>query len=760
MPRFIIIINRLVSKHLVVRIRYINRLLLTILLINLSRLFVPGLILFFIIRSLFAADWTVMVYMCADNGMNYQSYEDLNEMKEIGSSARIKVIVQIDNLSGDIQPYARRCLVNQNEIVQLENLGEIDMADPQSLIEFVRFGYRYFNAEKYLLILWDHGNGWPIGYYPNKRDKAIIYDESHNNWMGVADGELKYAVGEIKKILRKNVAILGFDACFMGMVEVACEIAEGIDYMFASEEAMPWDGLPYDDILSYLIQNPNVSAEDLAKDMASIATNSYHNGSQGYEECTFSAINLKQFVSAQNKLVYAIRILSRYANNLAMQQARNSAQTFGIECDSYPPGPNDDYIDLIDFLELSLNVISNTNDRLECQKAIELLKKSVIAKGYVGTYLARAKGLAVWFPDNYIAFKHQYSDYHNLQWQKNINWLSFLNNFYALDDIKPSEVRLICSTIGHHNDFRLMWNKSFDLSSVRYDLLEINNIEQVFEDNCDNFSFWNNDGFVLSSSFNYSRTAFYTGMGHNLNIKLSIKDSITLTDGGLLSFLAHYYTEEHYLNNKIKRDIFYVEISVDGKVYTPIDSFYGRNRDWTEHRYLLPKANYLGIRFRYFTDGTFTDSGVFIDNIKISKFKNCRTIGKNLKDTFLYLFNMPQNKYYYLVQPKDSFGNVGFLSLAQEVLIEDYCEPFSIPSPFFTDCTIYCDFPINERPSLYIYTLAGELVKKFSYISFINHSIYWNGKNEANKEITSGLYLVVLKGKNYTRVGKIAKVKR
>ncbi|MEO0092369.1 MAG: clostripain-related cysteine peptidase [candidate division WOR-3 bacterium] len=713
----------------------------------------------FVVKNSFAVDWTVMVYMCADNGMNYQSYDDLNEMKEIGSSDRVKIVVQIDNLAGDIQPYARRCLINQNEIVQLENLGEIDMADPRSLIDFVRFGYRYFSAQKYLLILWDHGNGWPIGYYPSIKDKAIIYDESHNNWMGVADGELNYAVKEITKILRKNVAILGFDACLMGMIEVAGEIADGVDFMFGSEEVMPWDGLPYNDILSYLIQNPNISAKDLIQNMVSIATNSYNNGSQGYEECTFSAIDLKQLVSAQDKFASSIKILSRYANTLEMKQARNSVQTFAIECDSYPAGPNDDYIDLIDFLELGLNAITDPNDKSVCQKTVELFKKSVIAKGYVGTYLNRAKGLAVWFPDNYIAFKHQYLYYQNLQWQKNVDWLFLLNNFYGADDIKPSPISLVCSPVGGKNDFRLMWSRSYDLAPVRYDLYEIKSMEQIFEDNCDSFGFWINDGFLLSSSINYSRVSFYTGRGNNLSINLTLKDSLNFTDGGLLSFWTHYYTEENYYNNTSKRDVFYVEISKDGKDYVPIDSIYGKNQNWIEHRYLIPKSDYLWIRFRYMTDGSFNDSGVFIDNIKIFKFSNYQIISRNLKDTFLYLFNTPKDKYHFIVQPKDSFGNIGFLSSVQEVLIENYCEPFSLPSPFFTDCKIYCDFPTNEEPVIYIYTLSGELVKKFTYADFVDNTVYWNGKNESNNEVASGLYLVLLKGKNFTRVGKIAKVR-
>lgn len=709
-----------------------------------------------------ATDWTVMVYMCGDNSMNDQSYVDLNEMMIVGSTEKVKIVVQVDNISSNIEPGCRRYLIMNGRKELLQDLGEVDMADPQTLINFVQFVNSYYNADKYLLILWDHGNGWPIGYYGATDEKGIIYDQSSNNWIGVADGELKYAVSEIKKILRKKISILGFDACLMAMAEVASEISNDVEIMFASEEVTPWDGLPYNDILSVLVTQPNISSQALAKQMVELSTNSYNNGSQGYQPVTFSAIDLKKYLKAQDYFADVCNMLSRYANSTLLTEARNTVQTFSIE--SYhnpPPTFRDDYIDLIDFLEKVKPIINVQTDRQKLLKAIEYFSKAVLENKYVGFYLSNAKGLSVWFPDNYIAFKRQLCDHQMLNWSKKVPWLSFLNNYYGIDDIKPNPVKVWSSKVGGKNDFHLYWNKSTDLAPVSYDLVETTNLNLIFMDYCDTISLWISEGFTTSSQYYYSQPkSFFSGTGNNLNNKLILRDSFSLPSGGLLSFQSYYSTEENYLlTGEIKRDVFYVELADDNKNYWALDSFYGKNKIWTEHRYILPQSNKLWLRFRYKTDGSYSDSGVFVDDIKVFAFSNSRKIVTNHIDTSFYIFNIAQGNYYYLVTPIDAFGNRGFTSNITEVSIKDYCEPYSLPSPFQKDCIIYCDFPVYEKPDLYIYTLSGELVTKIEHNKFNDKTVAWNGRNSVSKEVTCGLYLILLKSNNFQRVGKIVKVK-
>lgn len=699
-----------------------------------------------------------MVYMCGDNSMNDQTYVDIEEMMQVGSSAQVKVIVQVDHLLSSNEPGARRYLIENGGKTQLSDLGDVDMADPQTLIDFVRLSCSQFSASKYLLILWDHGNGWPIGYYNVNKDKAIIYDQSSNNWIGIADGELRYAVTEIKKILGKKISILGFDACLMGMAEVASEVSDASEIMFASEEVTPWNGFPYDDLLQALQSNPRISARDYSMVMAQLCANSYNNGSQGNYSCTYSSIDLKRYSQSQENFLKTCNILSKYTNTLLIQQARNSVQTFSIE--NNPPRPSDDYIDFIDLLKNIKNFVTVPDDKDKIEKSINAFQNSVIAKYHVGSHLNNAQGIAVWFPDNFIAFKKQVLDYQSLNWQKKTSWLSFLNNYYGLDDMKPTTIEISNSNVSNNN-FQLNWEKSIDLAPLRYNLIETKNIQTILTDDGDSLLNWSTNGFSLSSQQFYSSpSSFFSGSGNNLNNKLTINEPIFLPSGGLLSFWSYYATEESYLlSGTIKRDVFYIEISSDGNFYRILDSIYGKKKSWSEHRYILAQSDSLWVRFRYTTDASVAELGIYIDDITISVFSATRLIKSGLTETSFNFFVMPLGKYYYLVTPVDSFGNVGFVSHPQVVLVEDYCQPFSLPSPFSTDCKIYCDFPQSMKPVAYIYTISGELVKQFDNNDFVNDTLYWNGKNVHNQDVGDGLYLIMLTGKNFIRVGKIVKVK-
>ena len=49
----------------------------------------------------FAVQWTVGVYMCADNGMNDQADIDIAEMEQVGSTEEVNVAVQVDRAARD-----------------------------------------------------------------------------------------------------------------------------------------------------------------------------------------------------------------------------------------------------------------------------------------------------------------------------------------------------------------------------------------------------------------------------------------------------------------------------------------------------------------------------------------------------------------------------------------------------------------------------------------------------------------------------------
>jgi hypothetical protein len=66
------------------------------------------------------------------------------------------------------------------------------------------------------------------------------------------------------------------------------------------------------------------------------------------------------------------------------------------------------------------------------------------------------------------------------------------------------------------------------------------------------------------------------------------------------------------------------------------------------------------------------------------------------------------------------------------------------------------DFPAGETPDVLIYTLSGTLVRRFKDVT--GQVLDWDGRNEAQRELADGLYIVVVQGRGFKQLGKIAKV--
>lgn len=244
-------------------------------------------------------EWTIMVYLDGDNDLEKHLFKDLNEMETVGSNANINVVFQFD---GNDRVHEVNDPVNRNPILNTYGkawrgylkqdndptlvyvyhpaplgacrLGEVNMGAPGTLTNFVQWGMANFPANKYALIINNHGAGW----------KGVAIDTTSNeDWLYM--GELRNALAPVPKI-----DILGFDACLMGMIEVGYQVQQDAGILVASEEVIALPGWPYDTILGGLKMNPGWTGQQLATRIV----NDYHmfytnNPDPGH---TLSAINL------------------------------------------------------------------------------------------------------------------------------------------------------------------------------------------------------------------------------------------------------------------------------------------------------------------------------------------------------------------------------------------------------------------------------------------------------------------------------------
>jgi len=681
-----------------------------------------------------AAQWTVGVYMCADNGMSDQADIDIAEMQQVGSTEEVNVVVQVDRAARDPRPGCYRYFIKKDGADTIADLGEVDMADPTTLAGFADFLRRHYPATNYVLILWDHGDGWYSGY----RASAIFRDESNAHMMGVAGGEFAQAMAGVKQSLGKRARILAFDACLMGMVEVAAEVRDDCDYVLASEALVPWNGLPYDKFLDRLTSRPTRTPAELLPDVCRDYVEQYPN-----EQVTLSALDMRGLDRAIGLMKTTLSD-SIGASNAELRAARAAVQTI--------PG-NSFHVDLIHFFELLAGTLPDS--------LLASFRSAVIASEH-GPDLGHVSGLAIWFPGNYLALKNSIASYMTLGFAGESGWPQFLNRYFGTDDVKPGQPAITKVRQGSRSDSRLWWNSCFDLAPVRYSLYEATRPEVVFNDYGDDLSNWIAPGWTTSTQQAHSgSTSLFSGLVSKSFIESA--DTLRLPGGGLLSFYAWYKTKEDLDLDAagVSRNVCYVEWSpVRGK-WQALDSLYGDNRSWHERRYPLPPTQDLFLRFRYISDADTTNEwGVFLDDIKVYAFDTMRTAAADIPDTTAAVFGVPHDTlgYYYFVTATDSFGNVSMASQFHDVAVKTWAEPYTRPAPFAGACNLVLDFPAGQTPEVLIYTLSGTLVRRFE--ASADRVRAWEGKNQAGRELADGLYLVVVQGPSFKKLGKIAKVAR
>jgi|GEM_PF-323653 hypothetical protein len=717
-----------------------------------------------------AARWTVMVYMAADNGMSNQSYVDLLEMAQVGSTADVNIVVQVDHPETDSWPRPRRLRVEPNHLQLLAELPELDMADPATLTDFARFCRNQYPAENYMLVLWDHGNGWQKTQgecrmqnaecrmqnllSPLSRASSFMYDQSSGNAMSVAEGRLRTAMLGVRGALGKRVSILAFDACLMQMLEVMYEVRDCADICVGSEDLVPFNGFPYREFLDLLVRQSSLTPRAYARGLPQLYCDAYHQGSQGDEDVTLSSVDLTGLEAAAKTLNPLLAEIGPQASSDDFRSQRRTVQTFS--CENIPPDARDDNIDLIDWLA-RLPALVPAASRTAIKTRFE---KLVLACAVNGNTLSGSRGIAAWFPDNYLALKYNHADYRQLEFARDVVWPGFLNRFFNADDVKPSRVsrvELQPDRVGRHNDFRLRWEPAYDLAPVTYEVREIAGPLAVFNDPAENLDRWFPDGFTLSSTRAYSGNySFFSGLGDNLNNTLTLRAPLNLARGGLLSFHAWYSTAETPdSSGGYRHDVCYLEGTTDPTSWTVLDSLYGYSGEWPEYRYFLPDSNAYWLRFRFKTSDGAHITGVYVDELEVLAFSDWRRVTPGTRDSAYCVFNALRDTLYYAVVPRDSFGNVGFVSPLRRVAVPNYAEPYSLPGPITgQEAVLVCDYPAGETPDVTVYTLAGEQVRRFPSLS--GPRLTWDTRNERGELLASGMYLVVVKGSKFKSIGRIA----
>ncbi|MCD6490988.1 MAG: right-handed parallel beta-helix repeat-containing protein, partial [Candidatus Korarchaeota archaeon] len=320
--------------------------------------------------------WSFIVYMAGANNLEFSALNDFLEMSRVGSSSEMNVIVLLDRISGFDTRYddwtttriyyvAPGITPNNDSYLYAQGDYELNTGDYYTLIDHLSWVLEYYPAEHYFLVLWDHGGGW-LG--------CCWDDESDSDSIKIY--ELDYALETVNWYYPEfYLDIIGFDACLMGNLEVACTITNDfIGYMIGSEEIEPGYGWPYSDILSFLDQYLDATPDFIADMVAYLYVESYNYGSQGIN--TFVTQSVIDLQNVNESLIYAVsvfakEVLRRYDSfRPEILAALYDTETFGVEYD---------FIDLYDFAENLESLITDAQFINVVEDLLSILDDVIIA---------------------------------------------------------------------------------------------------------------------------------------------------------------------------------------------------------------------------------------------------------------------------------------------------------------------------------------------------------------------------------------------
>jgi hypothetical protein len=391
--------------------------------------------------------WTVMVYMAGDNSLDPEGSLDLKEMKKTGSSEDVNIIAQFDRAAGHV---ARRYFLRKGGIVTgdaVASVGKVNTGDPASLEDFIQWGIKNYPAQHYLLVLWNHGQGWDdTDIYADERYRslrrlpsgptrhslfrtktrkvmqkavtsmeyrAILLDDNAKDFLD--NQEMKSVLANTAKTLGRKLDILGMDACLMSMAEVGFQISDSTSFTVGSEQTEPGNGWPYDKILKTLVKNPAITP----KELSTAVVDSYLDSYPDKEPVTQSACDLSKadsLASAVGALASALKSgIGDKTLQLAIQGVRNKVQSYDVK----------DNIDLVDFCSLLAKSGVKPAIKTACQNIIDEVQKSyIIRQGYKNKSMQHSNGVAIYFP--LVAVSPLYR---KLEFSKKTGWDTFLESY-------------------------------------------------------------------------------------------------------------------------------------------------------------------------------------------------------------------------------------------------------------------------------------------------------------------------------------------
>ena len=366
-------------------------------------------------------EWTILMYMSADNNLESAAIEDFLEMEKSKLNTKeVSVLVLLDRcpsydssngnwnntklfrLKTGSDGTAKEIISEEIECVELglnaTNHNELDMSAYMSLARSVNFVYENYPANHYGIIFWGHGEGW----------RGFCYDLTSETRMSLNQMKLGLQTG----LNGKKLDLIGFDSCFGAEMEVFYQIRDFAKYSFGVEGLLGINGMNYEDVFNLFSMKKEKSTLNLIDSFMVQYKTSY----EKYKRSAFSVVDLENIQELCKKFNEFCKSISKSITTESIRDEIKDSLIYNTNQYFYEDSDSDVYID-VDSVVTELSKTSVVNDDIiNCKEMFfEARNNAVIdywnsdgEAGSVGVYfstLTDGNYLSVRHPSGYVKGK-------------------------------------------------------------------------------------------------------------------------------------------------------------------------------------------------------------------------------------------------------------------------------------------------------------------------------------------------------------------
>ena len=397
---------------------------------------------------------SLLIYIAADNNLGPFAEFNVREMQKAPIPDNVNVLVQWDQPSN--QKTWRYRILDGGKIDAGSLNVEMGANPGNELVSAFNWAQTNYPANRWSIIPWNHGYGiidprlkhlnkgkdsnvkishtakqLPWYLPPGMRTSAsrgVLFDDSQGTYL--TDQALTRSVNQIAGLLGKNIDFIGFDACFMQMIEVMFQLVDPntlqpvVNVVVGSENTEPGNGWNYAGFLTDISNNPTGITTSA---MGASAVSRYRSFYKGQDpSITQSAVDMTKIndirtnIASVITLVRACRVADAAKTRTAVRVARRNSIEFELS----------DYIDLYSFYsalytsftkrgydfdgdswtDVKAKPKAKPSAKSAFTAAVNALKpalisgmsliQSAVIANAVGSWFKNAKGIAIYYPSS------------------------------------------------------------------------------------------------------------------------------------------------------------------------------------------------------------------------------------------------------------------------------------------------------------------------------------------------------------------------